>query len=91
MKRVTSISTPATGAFPLLPGHFASTVVRGRGLHVSARVGASAKVNPRNMNQAAQREMQSIDAVRKRHEELRKQKQLAEAEAAGVRTLLLSA
>jgi uncharacterized protein YaaN involved in tellurite resistance len=43
------------------------------------------------MNQAAQREMQSIDAVRKRHEELRKQKQLAEAEAAGVRTLLLSA
>jgi hypothetical protein len=48
-------------------------------------MGASAKVNPRNMNQAVRKDLQSIEAVRKRHDELRKQKQLELEEAAGVR------
>lgn len=77
-------STPHSGHFAISPSASGWVVTSRRGLHVSAPVGA-AKVNPRNMNQAVRKDMQSIEAVRKRHDELRKQKQLEQEEAAGVR------
>ena len=77
-------STSHSGHFAISPSSSGWVVPSRRGLHVSAPVGA-AKVNPRNMNQAVRKDMQSIEAVRKRHDELRKQKQLEQEEAAGVR------
>jgi hypothetical protein len=77
-------STSHSGHFAISPSASGWVVTSRRGLHVSAPVGA-AKVNPRNMNQAVRKDMQSIEAVRKRHDELRKQKQLEQEEAAGVR------